>query len=162
MKLEDILLEHGRRDKIGKLELNASGVCSLVVNETCVVSFEKSLDGKGFFIYAVVGELPVEKEKEPSIMALIGNLFGKETGKANLGYAPHNHSLVLFEHFEEEYTDFFSYYHKFEEFIGYLAYWINKLEKSDVPAGATSTKELSFEKHVHDLPSHRNMNIFFA
>ena len=106
--------------------------------------------------------MPVEKEKELSVMALIGNLFGNETGKANIGYAPNNRSLVLFEYFEEEYTDFSSYYLKFEEFVGYLTYWINKLEKSSVPAAATSSKELSFTKHVHDLPSHRNMNIFFA
>lgn len=161
MKLEDLLLEHGKRQQIGKLKLNSAGICSLVVNETCVVSFEKSLDGKGFFIYAVVGILPIEREKEISVMALIGNLFGKETGKANLGYAQHNRSLVLFEYFDEETTDFATYYINFEEFVGFLTYWMNKLEKS-AEASPAAVKEISFNKHVHDLPAHRNMHIFFA
>lgn len=158
MKLEDILLEHGKKKGLGKLELDNSGVCRMLVNETCVVTFEKSLNGKGFYMYASVGSVTPEREKELGLMALGGNLFGRETGQANLGYLPKSRSLVLFEYLDEDSTYYAIFEQKFEQFVQYLAYWINKVELREAPG----MEEISLDKHVFDLQEHRNLKIFFA
>lgn len=155
MKLEDILIEHGERKKIGKLELNSKGVCHLSINHELVVSIEKSLDGKGFYLYAVVDILSPTNLNEVAVTALIGNLFCRETGKGNLGYDPRTHSLVLFVYFEEEQTDYFTYYHGLENFISYLHYWIEKIE-------AIKTQP---ESEVQSSPAkgmEKNLKIFFG
>lgn len=158
MKLEDLLSEYGTKKGIGKFELNETGICRFIVNETTVVSFEKSLDGKGFYIYAVVCTVPPEREKEIAVMALSGNLFRRETGEANLGYIPSSNTLVLFEYVEEYATTFPLFEKKFHEFTQYLAYWIAKIGTRS----SLQLEEISLQKHVIDLPEHRKMKIFFA
>ena len=141
MKLEDLLIEHGKRKHIGRLELDATGVCSLIVNGTYVVSFEKSLDGKGFYLYGVVDTLSDDHAQELALSLLTSNLFGRETGRCSLGYEPSNHSLILFAYIEEESTDFNTYYRQFENFVTYLSYWIEKVDQMKAhPAGQGAGK----------------------
>ena len=158
MKLEHLLQEFGKKKELGKLELAPSGKCKVVVNNKLVVSFEKSLDGKGFFIYAVVTQIPPEREKELSLMALGGNLFRKETGDASLGYLPQSRSLVLFKYLEEANIDYPGFDNKFEKFLQYLAYWKNKVEVETAP----ELQDISLDKHIFDLQRHKDMKIFFA
>lgn len=158
MKLKDLLIEYGRKKGLGKIELEDSGICRVLVNDSSVVTFEMSLDGQGFYIYAIVTSIPPEKERELGIMALKGNLFGRETGQANLGFLPQSRSLVLSHYFEEYSTDYPLFERKFEEFMQYLTYWMNKIEIKETP----QWEEISFEKHVFDLPKHKNLKIFFA
>lgn len=141
MKLEDILLEHGRRKNCGRLELDPLGVCTLSINNKLTISLEKSLDGKGFYLYGVISTLSDSDLKEIAITALSGNLFGRETGAASLGYEPGTHSLILFEYLEEEKTDFTTYLTKFEQFISYFNYWIEKIDKLKGNTPPTSTEE---------------------
>lgn len=158
MKIEHILQEFGKKKGLGQLELGSSGKLRVVVNNKLIVSFEKSLDGRGFFIYAVVTQVPLEREKELSLMALGGNLFRKETGEANLGYLPQSRALVLFEYIEEANIDYPGFDNKFEKFLKYLAYWKNKVEVEAAP----ELQDISLDKHIFDLRRHKDMKIFFA
>lgn len=128
MQLEDLLIEYGKFHGLGKLHLNSSGVCHLKINHSLVVSFEKSLDGKGFHLYAIVGNLADDKAKEIALSALMGNLFGKETGRATLGYEPQTHSLILSEYFAESTTDLATFKENLVDFVRHLTYWTAKLE----------------------------------
>ncbi|MBS4167580.1 type III secretion system chaperone [Parachlamydia sp. AcF125] len=151
MQLEEILLEYGRRKGIGKLELNGEGICRLIINKTYTVSFEKSVFENGFFIYSSVGILPIDKEKELSIAALTGNLFGKETGKAQLGYEPNNRALVLFTFISQDGLNYSKFNSYFEEFIYYMLYWVSKFEELQ-----NETKKLPHP--INEI----NKNIFYA
>jgi len=158
MKLSELLSELGKKKGLSPLSLDASGLCRLMVNQNQVVTFEKSINEGHFYIYAPVGEIQPGMEKEVGLLALQGNLFGKETGYASLGYLPKTRSLVLFETFEESRMSYIEFERKFEEFAQHLAYWINKLETPTAP----SIEELSLDRHVKDLKEHKNLKIFFA
>lgn len=131
MDLESILLEYGKLKNLGKLHLDSHGVCTLLINDNFLITFEKSLDKEGFFVYAAIGALPVGKEQELSLIALSGNLFGKETGRANIGYVEQSRSLVLFEYFDEDTIDYPHFSQRFNHFIQHLFYWVVKMEYSD-------------------------------
>lgn len=158
MQLEDLLIEYGKLQGLGKLHLNSSGVCHLKINGSLVISLEKSLDGKGFHLYAIIGNLSDNKAKEIALSALMGNLFGKETGRATLGYESQTHSLVLSEYFEENTTDLMTFKENLVDFVRHLTYWIAKLEE------LLSMKEESFEKNVVSQPDLKDskVKIFFA
>lgn len=141
MKLEDLLIEFGNLNGLGRLSLNPTGTCYLTINDSLIVSFEKSIRGQEFYLYSTVGQLPPGREKEFSLMALSGNLFGKETGHASLGYVPDSHSLVLFERFEEDATDIHSFCNRFSEFLSYLTYWTSKLEDFEGANGSAHREE---------------------
>jgi len=143
---------------MGKLELDESGVCRLLINDSCVVSLEQSLDGQGFYLYATVGSIPLGQEKKFGMMALTGNLFGKETGKSSLGFAADSRSLVLFRYFDADTTDTHTFTQKLETFMQYLTYWMNKIEETAI----SGLQEVSLEKHIYDLQAHQKMKIFFA
>lgn len=158
MKLEAILEQYSAKKNLGKLAFDSSGICRVIINENSIVTFEKSLDGQGFYAYAPVGKIPPETEREVCLMALWGNLFGRETGQAILGYLPNTKTLVLFEYFDEGTTTYAEFERKFDMFVGYLAYWMNKIASQAAP----SFEEMSLNKHLSNLQEHRNMKIFFA
>lgn len=141
MKLEDILIEFGNLKGLGRLSLNSSGTCYLTINDTLIVSFEKSIRNNEFYLYSTIGPLPAGKEKEFCLMALSGNLFGKETGHASLGYEHNSHSLVLFERFEEDATDIHSFNNRFNEFLSYLTYWNSRLEAAESADGSAHKQD---------------------
>lgn len=158
MSLSDLLKELGEKKGLGTLALDATGVCRLIINKDQLLTFEKSLKEGVFYLYSSVGELRPDREKELTLLALQGNLFGNETGQASLGYLPKERSLVLFETFDENQLYYPEFERKFEEFIGYLAYWINKLKKPSAP----TMEDISLDKHVRDLQQHKDLKIFFA
>lgn len=155
MQLEEILKEYSRVKNAGKLELNISGVCRLHINNSLVVSLEKSLDGQGFYIYATIGSIPADKEKQIGMLALGGNLFGRETGRANIGFSDETRSLILFEYFEEAAITFASFFERFEKFVHYVSYWMVKLENRP-----KSEESFPFQKLFPHSP--KDTKIFFA
>ena len=158
MQLSELLKELGTKKGLGNLVLDESGLSRLIINQDQLVTFEKSINKGSFYLYAAVCELKPEREKELSLLALQGNLFGKETGEASLGYLPKTRSLVLFETFDESHLNFQEFEKKFEEFVRHLAYWINKMKTPTAP----SMEELSLDRHVRDLKQHKDLKIFFA
>lgn len=148
MKLEDILIEFGNLKGLGRLSLNPSGTCYLTINDSLIVSFEKSIRNNEFYLYSTIGTIPAGKEKEFCLMALSGNLFGRETGHASLGYVPNSHSLVLFERFEEDATDIHSFSDRFNEFLSYLTYWNSKLEAVESADGSAHKDEVQPKKTI--------------
>ncbi len=149
MDLESILREYGERMKLGKLGLDSSGICTLLV-EDHLVSFEKSLHHEGFYVYSSIGHIPSGREQELGLMVLEGNLFGKETGRASIGYVGQSRTLVLFEYFDHETTDFTNFSQRFKSFLQHLFYWIVKLESAD-----------QFSSQKSDASSNRQ-NVFFV
>lgn len=128
MKLEELLTEYCKLHGIVKFDFHESGICRLAINDFILINLEKSLDSSGFFIYATICNIPQEKEKQISMMALNGNLFGKETGRANIGYSEQIRSLILFEYFDESEITFKNFLERFDKFVQYVSYWIVKME----------------------------------
>ncbi len=128
MKTEDLLIEYGKLKGLGTLDFNKQGVCHLTFNDTLLVSIEKSFDGEGLFIYSIVGELPLDKEKEIATTILEANLFGKETGPCVLGYDSRIRSIILFRYVSEEKLDLNSFQDELTQFFYYLAHWLAKFE----------------------------------
>lgn len=154
MDLENILTEYGKSHRLGRLQLDASGLCTLLINDHYLITFEKSLDKEGFYIYASIGQIPLEKEEEISLIALKGNLFGKETGRANIGYVEATRTLVLFEYFEHQHLDYPTFFHRFNQFTQYLFYWVVKL---DSIIHQKDLLDKSLKNH-----DHTNKKIFYA
>lgn len=151
MDLEGILLEYGALMNLGKLRLDSSGICTLLIEDHYLVSFEKSLHHEGFYVYSSIGHIPSGKEKDLALMALEGNLFGKETGRANIGYVSQSRTLVIFEYFDHETTDFAIFLQRFKDFLQHLFYWIVKLESAD-----------EFPSLSSDTLSQERPNVFYA
>lgn len=124
MKLEQLLHDFAYRKGLPNFSLNKEGLCHLHIDDKFIIAFEKSLDEKGFYLYGTVGVIPHKREKEIALKALSGNLFGQKTGKASLGYDAMTHTLVLFEYFEEEFTDAINFQERVNQFLDYLAYWV--------------------------------------
>ena len=158
MKLEDIVLELGVRKDFGKIEPNDAGIYYVVANEKSVVAIEKSLDEKGFYIYSSVGVLPEGLEEELGLKALAGNLFGKETGHATLGFHSDTRSLILFQYFAEEPLTIMEFENSFDLFVNYLAYWVEKVEAVEL----ADFEKISLERHLLDLTDHKKIKLFFA
>lgn len=156
MTLDEILSLYGKEHNIVGLSLNKDGVCQLLLNDNMIVTFEKALDGTGFYQYTSVGTVPVSLEKEVSLKALEGNLFGSETGRATLAYVPNTRTLMLFEFIPDTIT-----YEQFKDrlplFLGYTAHWTNKLKTTkETPYDASS-----INRHISKLRSYDNLEIFF-
>lgn len=149
MDLESILIEYGKIMNIGRLQLDSSGICTLLVNDSYLVSFEKSLDKEGFYVYSSIGHVPVGKEEQFFSSVLKGNLFGKETGQSSIGYVEETRTLVLFEYFDSNTIDYAKFFHRFNLFIQHLFYWIVKLDSSE-----------QLDTHHEDQPAHKK--IFYA
>ena len=150
MDLESILLEYGKSKNLGQLNIDTSSTCTLLINDHYLVSFEKSLDREGFFVYSSIGTIPVGKEQEISLMILKGNLFGKETGRAGIGLADQSRTLVLFEYFDESNIDYAIFLNRFNNFLQHLFYWILKLDSIDqINYSSSLTKEGSNGANNH-------------
>lgn len=159
MKLEDILEEYSRRHGVEPLKLNEAGVCSVKVDDTMTVTVERSLDDRGFYLYASVAKVPEERGNQIALEALKGNLFGVETGHASLGYAESEHLLIIYEYFDEDSISYIHYNEEFEQFLGYLSYWIHKVESLLGKKGSAP----NLLRHAQGLlPDEGNMRIFFA
>lgn len=149
MELESILIEYGKSKNLGKLQLDSSGQCTILINNHYLITFEKSLHKDGFYVYSSIGSIPLGKEQEYSMMALKGNLFGKETGQASIGYVEQNRALVLFEYFDQNIVNYEQFSQRFNQFLRHLFYWITKLESvSQNPSQAPLIDE-TLPKHVH-------------
>lgn len=149
MDLESILKEYGKSMHVDKLQLDKSGLCTILINDNFLVTFEKSLDREGFYVYAKIGNLSPSNEKEVALMVLEGNLFGKETGQANIGYVNPSRTLVLFEYFDKNFTDYVHFSQRFNDFLQHLFYWIVKLESSAQLTHQPSLKHNIEHTHIH-------------
>jgi Tir chaperone protein (CesT) family len=150
MNLESILQDYGKEQNIGKLQLDASGLCNLLVNETQIVTFEQSLSDEGFYVYSAIGAVPVGKELEYGQMALKGNLFGKETGRSSIGYVEQTRTLVLFEYFDNNGLKYMHFNERFNEFLQHLFYWKLKIQ--------LPSKNLEQKPQVED----KNKKVFYV
>ncbi len=149
MDLESLLIELGKSNHLGKLQLDSSGICTLLINDNYLITFEKSLENEGFFLYSNIGMISPEKEREISLMALKGNLFGKETGQASIGYVEESSTLVLFEYFDINNIDYPQFSQRFDAFLKHMFYWIMKLESTDFLPSSSSMKKEVPQTHVH-------------
>jgi len=158
MKLEEILSEFSKKEGIENLTLDSFGKCKLIIDDRLLIVFEKSLEEEGFYLYSIVTEVPLSREKEITIMALEGNLFGKETGSANLGLHSDSRSLILFDYFQESETNYSVFDGRYSSFLQHLVYWKRKTENEHPP----ELQDICLEKHVFDLKDYQDMKIFFA
>lgn len=149
MTLETILMEYGKAKHLGKLQLDSSGVCTLLFNKNYLVTFEKSLNKDGFYVFSSIGTMPPNKEQEISLMVLKGNLFGKETGQASIGYVEQTRTLVLFEYFDNNTTDFTHFSQRLNQFLQHLFYWVVKLESTDQSVPQHTLKNDILQAHAH-------------
>ena len=154
MRLEELLEELSKEISPIAVKLDNQGLCQITLNKSAVVALEKSSDNEGFYIYTAVGIIPQEKEKKISLDALSGNLFGKETGKASLGYVPNTNTLVLFRYILEEGLTYTAFRKLLEEFFAYLKIWHEKVE-------TIKTESESLAQNLH-LSKAGNLVIFFA
>lgn len=154
MELEKLLELFNEERSGDPLKLNTEGICRFYLIENLLVSLEKSVEDGGFYLYSVIGFVPPAKEKKMSIEALSGNLFGKDTGKACLGYIPESHTLILFQYIPGEGTDLPAFKRVLEEFSAYLKQWHEKLEQVE-----TLEEVVSSARHVS---STKGLQIFFA
>lgn len=158
MKLQHLLDGYGKERGLSALNVDESGICRVVINDSLVISIEKSFYRKGFFFYAIVGSIPIGRECEVSKMAMQGNLFGKETGTASLGFLENMQDLILFEYLEEDGVDLALFEEKFNTFTECLVYWVNKLEQDLVP----KMDDIDFQKHQINTRDQDKLKIFFA
>lgn len=156
MRLEQILSEYSKDNSIvPEFQLNEEGKCFIGINDKETVAFEHALGRNGYYCYAAIGKVPLEKEKEVFLVALEGNLFGLETGLAHIGYAKTERLLVLFQYFEEDNVNYEQFKQQFKEFTDYLLHWDQKFK---------GILEEPTDKTPLNIPSQKegSKTIFFA
>lgn len=157
MKLEEILEEQAKMMKMPGLRLDELGACHFVVNETTAVTIEKSLDGRSFYLHALVATVLAGEDESLFAELLEANLFGKETGAATLAYDAETRSVVLFQQFEEETTDYTQYQEALERFVGVCNHWKEKL------IARTEKHEPHYLNYqVRGLIGQQNLRVFFT
>lgn len=130
MKLEEVLAACSKRLGLETLVLDEQGICRFSISETVKVSLERSLDEEEFYLYAPIGEMPARMTEQCAIQKKIleGNLFGRATGAASIGYDPESNLLILFQGFNEFLLNPHKFFAEFELFLGFLQHWTRLLE----------------------------------
>lgn len=158
MKIEAVIEELSRRNKnVEFLSSDTRGRVSAIVNNELTIYLESSRTDEGFFLYSGIIKVPNDKEHPLSVMALEGNLFHNETGKASIGYHRASGWLILFQHFTTSEMVYSIFEEQFDRFIEHVLYWKNKTEKC-----LSEISDTSFEDHVMGFTSAQDLKIFFA
>ena len=153
MKLKEIIQEQAKQSEINALSSDENGIYHLIINEKHVVMLEPSLDDKGFFLYSVIGAVETQILTE----ILSESLFDK-TSKTSIGIDMDTDSLVLWQYFDYETTDFETYNNELESFIPIFEYWNEKITKHIIPE--QHIKSLEDQKLA--LSKDKKMEIFLA
>jgi len=148
-------------------EPSEKGVFSLVVDEKSSISFENNPKEKGFFAYALIGEVPSGKQKQIFSSMMEGNLFGRDTGHAILSYHSGSNTAILFQRFELTKLDTETFIKEMDQYLYRLTYWRDKLEeaKKQKSSGSGSFSELDInelQRHSSNLDQRDNMLIYYA
>jgi hypothetical protein len=155
MNLKGLLQKYGERRKLTLTFQD--GIARIVMGDNALLNFEPAIDGQGFFLYANLGSV-ADGDQTVFYEALSANVFGKETGKASLGYVKENHLLLLFQYFEETTTEPGYFEEQLDFFYRYYHYWVKKLEK--IHSQISEPPPLS--NYLKGLEEGGKMKIFFA
>lgn len=158
MELNPLIQSYAERKGLKKIALSEEGIGHLVFQGSLVLTFEQSLDGQSFFIYAGLGEVLPGEEKAVYEEMLAGNLFGGQTGRASLGRVPDTNILILFEYFDPAAWDLAVFDQEIDLFCRYLLFWIEKIQAVKLKAA----QSLSLQSHLKGLQDAGKMRIFFA
>ena len=156
MKLEEIIQEQVKRSEIDTISPDENGIYHLIINEKHVVMLEPSLDDKGFFLYSVIGT--VADDDNQILAEILSEGLFDETSKTSIGIDRDTNSLVLWQHFNYENTDFETFNHELESFIPIFEYWNEKVSKHIIPE--QHIKSLQDQKL--NLSHDKKMEIFLA
>lgn len=154
MTFDELLSEIQQLESVEDISRDEQGICRFIVNGSAMVAIEEAADGRGFYLYSVVGIVPAAREKSISVQALSGNLFGRETGNASLGYLPGSNMLVLFEYILLEGASAETFKGLLAQFLAYLKVWHEKLD-------TTPSSEMTLQ-HSLMAPRRGGLQIFFA
>lgn len=157
MAMKELLAHLAKHLKLKELKLDDQGRCNLELNDTHLLSLERSLIQGQFWLYSVVVEVSEQEQSLLLRLAMEGNLFQQETGKAVLGYHIGTRLLVLCQSFQENELSPVQFVEAFSQFVVVLGHWKEKLSPERVA-----------EARLHDLKkqttalSPSQIKIFFA
>lgn len=107
-------------------KINKEKLCFFRLNEATAIEI-RDLD-PGISLHAKIGPCPEIKKEELFIFLMRGNLLGQGTGGARIGLDADEKSLTLSIGLPYE-LDYKSFRESVEEFVNYLTYWRDELEK---------------------------------
>lgn len=130
MKLNEILLEEKQRADQWEIEEDEYRVIRIWINDQHLIHLRNSPDEKLFYLYAKVSSLPPQPHQVKIYETLLeANLFGKQTGLAVLAIQIKSNSIILMRTFETSVTTFESYSRGFQDFMNYLVYWKEEMQR---------------------------------
>lgn len=159
MTLKELLIQWNRKPNAPKISVDSNGIYTVPIKDRYYLSFEESIDTKGFYIYSVVAKMNPEENLAWAVQALESNLFGKETGKNSLGFDSNTRALILFKYLSYNEINSQLFNDHIEEFIAYRNYWEKKIQQ--LTKGQNKKKQ-SMSQSLSESVSGKKVDIFFA
>ena len=144
MALAELIRELGQDIGLPDLDLDSdTGAVRLVFDDDFEVEFEEPGNGRVCFVYAVVGSLPVNAPGTLFFEFMQANLFGRETGGANLGYDAAREELMLFLRLHARDMNYPTFREEVENFLAALKKWRAALKHDAVSLSGEAGMTLS-------------------
>lgn len=134
-------------------------IIELEYDQRFYISLESSLNGEDFYIYSVIGNVPLETQSEVALEALKANLFGRETGKSTLAFEEKTNSLILFKRAPFYGLESQQFTSIFDEFLAYRLFWEFKYTEGNFENKEGKTSKL---KGINKSLTSENKKIFYA
>lgn len=131
MNLKDILAELGKQIGLDDVKLDENGLCRLVFDKNYIVDIEEAEDKKTVHIYSPICIIPTEGKEALYATILEANLFGQGTGGATFAIDQNLNEVLLFRTLDIEKTDYQDFANELEEFVGWVATWMEKIKAQD-------------------------------
>ena len=138
MTLDQLVQAFAQEIHVPELELNASGVCQLALEDGVEVTIEDAPLEEAAHLYASLGRLP-EVGREALLLKLLeAQLFHREIGEGcAFGYDSESEELLLCRRLSLSGMEPAAFSAAITELINWTEHWMEKMAKDDTEAGSS-------------------------
>ncbi len=132
MNAQELLHDLGNEMGVGTLQLNSERTCRVLCDDRFDVTIEFPPTNDLCFVHAFIGL--AEDHDHPVLYQTLldANLLGRGTGGASFGCDMEHGDIILFRSFDLEGLTFIRFKAVFQDFLNYVEYWTDRLEKGDL------------------------------
>lgn len=132
MTVQELLRDLGNEMGLGCLQLNSERACRVLCDDCFDVTIEFSVANDVCYIHSFIGLAEDYDAKILYPTLLDANVLGRGTGGASFGCDAESGDIILSRSFDLEDLTFPRFKIAFQEFLNYVEYWTDRLEKGNL------------------------------
>ncbi len=132
MTVHELLHDLGHEMGLGCLQLNSERACRVLCDDCFDVTIEFSSTNEVCYVHSFIGLAEDYDAKTLYQTLLDANVLGRGTGGASFGCDAESGDIILSRSFDLEELTFVKFKTAFQEFLNYVEYWTDRLEKGDL------------------------------